>query len=240
MSILFTTYLYSQSNETHVNTNHEESNIAASLGLPLGYSNLLISDVKESRTTGLPVDGYFEYNKLGKKIKAYRTLSGFSWGLTGLIVCVSFAYKNDYLGYMALSLPFSLIFSLADLKCSIKFNTIFFNIKHPNDKGIYAVRKNKYIARFISTQFVASCLWNICSFLFITNLHYGIYDRYITGYNQLFLLTSVTGIIVAINLNLLGIRLAFSAWHMTDKKPTGDVFLGGSKKGIIAGYRMSF
>ena len=102
------------------------------------------------------------------------------------------------------------------------------------DKSIYI---KKYTRGLIITQSISAGLWAGSTLVLLSgryNNEFGL--RVYSGPA----LISALGYIMALNLNIMGIRFAISKQYFKDKKPKGSVFFSGSKKGIIAGYRMSF
>jgi len=185
---------------------------------------------------------YKKYRKYQFVSNFYRGVSIIPWVLYGTWICFDLRDNLESNERWLLDIT---CYSIIPITPTIFY--IHYNVKKAKylshiitNKNYY---KNKYYKRLIVTQSISSTLW-IGSTIVMMAGRYRIYSP-TTGttsgkYNNNNAIISAIGYIAAFNLNLIGIRLAFSARHMTDRKPVGDVFLGGSKKGIIAGYRMSF
>ena len=163
----------------------------------------------------------------------FRVLSLKPWLLYGLfnLACLGWGgggYFNSIEGWLINIGCLSIVpmpFEILRMNFSIQKAKYLSNIIA--DKSIYRRKYKKWI---IISQSAATCLYaGSAILLYRSSVNGG------AGFIPAFI-----GIITAFNFNLTGIRLGLSNRYMRERKPAGNVFLGGSKKGIIAGYKMSF
>ena len=241
----------------HPNTNQELSNISVPLGFSLGYSNVLVNDgitlitlsqqesvfylrnknkvkltdVYESRHIGLPLHEFFYYRKLRNKMAIYRTVSGLSMSFSAfLLIAYGALFGDSVMNLMYLAVPLAIFSSSANLNNTVKYNVAF-----SNNQFLKGYRKKAYTPRIIITQSIASLLWVTCFPLLFSTFDFS--SEYWNNHGLK--AATVIGLATAINLNLLGIRHAITKRKIYKPNNT-SIFLGGSKNGIIAGYRMSF
>jgi len=255
--IISAIHLYSQNYISPSNTNRELNNLSVPLGFSFGYSNVLVNDgislitlsqqesvyylrnknkikltdVYESRHIGLPLHEFFNYRKLRNKMAVYRTISGLSMSFSAFLLIGHgnlFSDSVDNLIYLAV--PLAIFSSSANLNNTVKYNVAF-----SNNQFLKGYRKKAYTPRIIITQSIASLLWVTCFPLLFSTFDFS--SEYWNNHGLK--AATVIGLATAINLNLLGIRHAITKRKIYKPNNT-SIFLGGSKNGIIAGYRMSF
>jgi len=178
---------------------------------------------------------YWKYRNLSI---FYKTVSGFTWAFYSVWIRILLvnAYESNPVWVLSIS-----CFSL------IPLTPTFLNIYYSKKKYDFLANiiydkvhyKSKIINSIIATQVISTLFWAGSSALVITGRYTDTYFNY-TAIRYTNAMFGAIGYIIALNLNLTGIRLALSLKYFKNRKPAGNVFLGGSKKGIIAGYRMSF
>ena len=176
------------------------------------------------------------------KYREYKTYRGLSFLCRGLSIIpwlfsyrILFHYFESFAFYNSsriISFIFPLSANILDIFFCAKKSKLLPNII--SDKNLY---RKKYTKGIIITQAIAASLWAGSTIIYLTGRYRNEFGENVYEEHANF---SAIGYILAVNLHFAGIQLAISKKHLADKKPVGDVFLGGSKKGIIAGYRMSF